>query len=65
MKVVVGKPPQPVAGGEQLVELLDATFDWSMRHQLVTRQQLGQKEASAVVRRIVLAVLAPDGPLLQ
>ena len=50
---------------EQLVELLDATFDWSMRHQLVTRQQLGQKEASAVVRRIVLAVLAPDGPLLQ
>ncbi len=44
---------------EQLVELLDATFDWSMRHQLVTRQQLSQEAASAVVRRIALAVLAP------
>ena len=41
---------------EQLVELLDAAFDWSMRHQLVARQGLGQQEASAVVRRIALAV---------
>ncbi|MAY98482.1 TetR/AcrR family transcriptional regulator [uncultured Nocardioides sp.] len=42
---------------DQLVELLDAVFDWSMRHQLVTRQQLSQEEASAIVRRIALSVL--------
>ena len=41
----------------ELVELLDAALDWSMRHQLVSRQQLSQQDASGVVRRIALAVL--------
>ncbi|WP_141013984.1 hypothetical protein [Nocardioides sambongensis] len=43
---------------EGALDLLEALLDWSFRRQLVMRQQLDQRRATAVVRSAVLALLA-------